>query len=110
MLSICWARWRIRPRRALAAGADAAECHKILGLALQNLGRTSEAETSFQNAIAIHASTSFSINLGNLYCGQGRLGDAIAQYGQALAQDPGHAGAHYNLGNAHRAKGDLIES
>jgi len=94
-------------RRALAAGADAAECHNILGLAFQNLGRTSEAETSFQKAIAIHTSPTFSINLGNLYCGQGRFDDAIAQYGQALALDPGHAGAHYNLGNAHRAKGEL---
>jgi len=94
-------------QRALTVGADAAQCHNIMGLALQNLGKTSEAEASFQSAIAIHESPSFSINLGNLWCAQGRFDEAIAQYGRALAQDPGHAGAHYNLGNAHRARGEL---
>ena len=94
-------------RRALTAGADPAECHNIMGLALQNLGETSEAERSFESAIAVHESPSFSINLANLWSGQGRLDEAIAQYGRALAQDPGHAGAHYNLGNALRAKGEL---
>ena len=37
----------------------------------------------------------------------GRLPAAIRHYRDALASDPGHAVAHYNLGNALRIRGDL---
>ena len=94
-------------RRALAAGADPAQCHNIMGLAFQNLGKTSEAEASFQSAIAIQESPSFSINLANLWSGLGRFDDAIAQYRRALEKDPGHAGALGGLGRAlHALKRD----
>lgn len=36
--------------------------------------------------------------------------DAIAAHQQALARDPGSAAAHYNLGNAYRAKGEMEEA
>jgi predicted O-linked N-acetylglucosamine transferase (SPINDLY family) len=97
-------------RRALAAGADPAECHNLMGLAFQVLGEAKEAEASFQSAIAIRESPGFLVNLANLWSAQGRFDEAIPGYDRALAQDPHHAGAHYNLGNALRAKGRLEQA
>src|SRR5262249_41830955 len=94
-------------RRALATAPDQARCHKILGLAQIALGMPAEAEASFQRAIALADSPDSFNSLGVLWTEQQRLDDAIAAFQQALARDPAYSAAHYNLGNAHRAKGDL---
>jgi predicted O-linked N-acetylglucosamine transferase (SPINDLY family) len=92
-------------RRALAIVPDQARCYNILGLNLVVLGMADEAEASFRRAIALDDSPDSYNSLGVLWKQQGRLDDAIAAYQQALARSPGHAAAHYNLGNAYLAKG-----
>ena len=46
-------------------------------------------------------------NLGNALQQTGRIGEAIAQFEQALRIKPDFAGAHYNLGNAFLQEGKL---
>jgi len=94
-------------RRALAVVPDQARCHKILGLAQIALGMPDEAEASFQRATALDDSPDGYNSLGVLWTEQERLDEAIAAFQQALTRDPAYAAAHYNLGNAHRAKGEI---
>ncbi|HME70249.1 MAG TPA: tetratricopeptide repeat protein [Myxococcota bacterium] len=67
------------------------------------LDKFDETEASLLRAIALADLPEFKNSLGVLRTKQGRLTEALAAYYQALAQDPGFADAHYNLGNAHRA-------
>jgi len=97
-------------QRALAAGADPPSCHNALGLAFTRLEKMTEAEASFARAIAIRKAPEFFNNLGTVLFQQGRFEEAIAAYGEALALDSNYSNAHYNLGNAHRAKQELEQA
>ncbi|HEY3939832.1 MAG TPA: tetratricopeptide repeat protein [Bryobacteraceae bacterium] len=58
-------------------------------------------------SISLDNTPEFFNDLGVLHKQHGRLDEAIAAYQQALALNPQFANAHYNLGNAHRAKNNL---
>ena len=74
---------------------------KVLGEALLQLGRLSEALTASQKAVALMPSDSIAhSNLGNLLNTLGRLEEAEASCRKAVELDPGLEEAHTNLGNA----------
>ena len=74
---------------------------KVLGEALRQLGRLSEALTASQKAVALMPSDSIAhSNLGNLLNTLGRLEEAEASCRKAVELDPGLEEAHTNLGNA----------
>jgi len=49
-------------------------------------------------------------NLGNVLLSEGKLGDAIARYSEALRLSPGYPLAHYNVGNALVGQGKLEDA
>jgi protein O-GlcNAc transferase len=97
-------------RRSLAVTPDQARCYNLLGLSLAALGMPEEAEVGFRRAIALDDNADFYKNLGVLWKQHARLDDAIAAFQQALARLPADAAAHFNLGSAYRAKGELGSS
>ncbi len=48
--------------------------------------------------------------LGNAFVNMGRIDEAIKQYQEALAINPGYAAAHVNLGNAFLQKGEVDDA
>ena len=78
-------------------------------LALHQAGKLEDAEALYRRLLgsrgkAINAAVHN--NLGSVLKGQGRLGEAIENYRDAIALDPRCSSAHTNLGNALMDAGD----
>jgi Flp pilus assembly protein TadD len=70
-----------------------------LGIALERLGRTSEAEQAFRSALERKPDEALAYNqLGILYREEGRFAEARRAYERALEIDASYAQAHLNLG------------
>jgi tetratricopeptide (TPR) repeat protein len=107
--------------RALEINSGFLKAHNNLALALVaqasslgDQGRTAEATTSYQAAIAtyqkaLEINPGHDIvhnNLGVVLVGQGRIEEGIYHYQRAIQIRPEYAEAHNNLGIALRKKGD----
>ena len=76
-----------------------AEVHFNVGNTLQRAGRLTDAEASYNQAIALKPDFAKAHNnLGVTLRGLGRLSDAEASCNQAIALSPNYAMAHNNLG------------
>lgn len=90
---------------------ERAQTHNRLGVALARLGRTSEALTAFQRAVALDPDQASAwTNLGNAYQELGDLTAARESYAKALALDPEYPLAHHNLGALLRREGKYDEA
>jgi len=97
--------------RAVALPCFQAEVETQRGTALVFLGRSAEARSCFQRALAIDAKHYRAItNLGNISLEEGLVDEAIAAYEQAIAVNDAFANAHHNLGVAYRRKGQYGKS
>ena len=93
--------------RALRDDPVSAEAHYGLGSVYLKQEKTGKAHTSFEQAIKLQASYPDTRpnawnNLGLLAAREGRTGDAIGYFEEALRLNPGHFVALENLGNAYR--------
>ena len=94
--------------RALQIEPDDAGALNNRGNALRSLGRFEEALACYDRALVVlpgHAETLS--NRGNALHALQRLDEAIASYERALSSQPDYSDAHWNLGLAKLAKGDL---
>jgi hypothetical protein len=97
-------------RQAVRLRPQAAEAHNNLGLALNALGRFSEAEACFLEALRLQPGyVEGHNNLGSVYKDQGRLAEALASYQVALWHAPRSASTGYNRSLALLANGDWEE-
>jgi protein O-GlcNAc transferase len=82
-----------------------------LGLIAYRTGRSELAITLLTRAIAAGPQyPSLFLNRGNVHESCGALGQAIANYRQAVSLDAGSEWAHLRLGDALRQLGDLVEA
>ena len=88
-----------------------ADLHFNLSIALANINRLEEAETSCKQAIALNRNFFEAHgNLGTILQRQGKLDAAIASYQAGLKINPQDARGHFNLGTALRDKGALDDA
>lgn len=77
-------------KQALATDPDYADAYNLRGLVYMRLGDPGLAEDSFRRAIALNPRDANAMhNYGWLLCQQKRYGDAVQQFGRALAA-PGY--------------------
>jgi tetratricopeptide (TPR) repeat protein len=82
-----------------------------LGIALERVGATLDAEAAYRSAFAIDpAHVDSRINLGRLRHAAQALAEAESLYREALALDPAHGIAHFNLGVVLEDRGALKEA
>ena len=83
-----------------------------LAAAYRSLGRSAEAEQTYQTMLAATPQDAAAIHLalGNLYSTQERLDEAIAQYLLATEAAPGSAQAAYRLGRAYLRTGEVDQA
>lgn len=101
--------------RALALDPQNGETRQRLSLLLElrgihhlEQGRAEAAVTDLSRLVAVEAPTAERLfQLGNAFSRAGRAGDALACYRQALALQPDHVGALFNLGILTRQAADL---
>ncbi|XVU28258.1 tetratricopeptide repeat protein [Actinoplanes sp. CA-054009] len=75
--------------------------HNGLGSALYDLGRYTEAEAAFREAVRCESDNAYGHNgLGSALHGLGRHKEAEAAFREAVRCDPGNAYGHNGLGNA----------
>jgi tetratricopeptide (TPR) repeat protein len=87
--------------RAAALAPDKADVRNSRGFALRALGRDTEAEAAFREAVALDANfLEAHYQLGNLLREGKRYTDAEGSYRHVLALNPDHVQAHNNLGAA----------
>ena len=97
--------------RLLQGNCQTAGEYEGLGIALNAVGRDTEAEAAYHTSIALDpASAPAHYNLGNLLHGLGRNAEAIAKFEQALVLRPDHAGTWNNLGRSLQEIGRLEEA
>ena len=85
--------------------------HNILGRAMEEKGRTSEAIIHYTNALKINPYyVDAHYNIGNAYAREGRQAEAIRHYTSALEIKPAFLRAHVNLGNVLVKEGDPAEA
>lgn len=89
---------------------DSADRLNISGAAFHAMGRYSEAEICFSEALLFRRDAKLENNLGNALRAQGRHMEAIAHYQRALQMEPEFAEAHNNLGNSLKDTGRIEES
>jgi len=95
-------------RAALAAAADDAELHNLLGILLMEQGRHGDAAACYNRAIELAPDMPGAYaNLGRVLWLQNRHDEAVAACRRAIAIDPGLMHAHANLGTALRSLGDF---
>ncbi len=84
---------------------------KVLGMALQQMGRGLDALVAMQKTASLsHRDAQAQGNLGVLYKELGRTEDACASFRRALQIKPDYENAHNNLGVALREMGRLDEA
>ena len=82
--------------RALQINPDQNEAVNMKGILLHNEGRFAEAIAAFERAEALGNRAAPS-NRGNSLLDMGRMDEALRAHEGAVARDPTHAGAAYNL-------------
>ena len=97
-------------RRVLAAQPNHPDALHLLGLIAQQVRRYDVAVELIGQAIKRNAHPVYYSNLGVALNDQGRLGEAIAAYRQAISIKPDFAEAYSNLGNALNDQGKLGEA
>jgi protein O-GlcNAc transferase len=98
-------------QQILQADPSHADALHFFGVLAQQLGRNDMAVDLISRAIAQNAQVpAFHNNLGNALKVQGKLAEAAAAYGAALAHKPDHFGAHFNLGLVLQLQGKLQEA
>jgi tetratricopeptide (TPR) repeat protein len=85
-----WLRW------VLVREADHPEALNMKGILLHKDGRFGEAIEAFEQAEAV-GHLAASSNRGNSLLDMGRMDEALAAHELAVARDPKHPGARYNL-------------
>ena len=91
----------------LRDGPGDAEAWNSLGRVMNNLGRFSDAESAFRQALALSPDFADALsNLGHVLRRQDRTGEALEAFEAAVGADPEHAVARSNLGAAMLAAGD----
>lgn len=84
------------------------EGYFLLGLSNQKLGRVTEAEKNFRQALSIHEGWGDALNnLGNILKEQERINEAVETYRQAALALPTQPGIHYNLAEVLKTQGDM---
>jgi len=82
-------------RRAITTDPTNASLHNNLGIALQKVGRTEEAEEEYRKASSLDSRYEKShFNLGLLLENRGLLDEALAEYEAAAGLSPGYVRAH----------------
>jgi len=94
-------------RTALEDDPESAEAHYGLGSACLKLQKNTEARVNFQRTTRLRAAYPDTLanawnNLGLLATQEGKTGEAIPSFQEALRQNPDHFIARVNLGNAYR--------
>ncbi len=84
-----------------------AEAHYNLANILARQNRWEEAVESYQTALRFKATPSVYANMGNALKALGRMDEAVAAYDSAIALQPEHADAHFNLALASLAMGNF---
>ncbi|MBN1240480.1 MAG: tetratricopeptide repeat protein [Gammaproteobacteria bacterium] len=103
----------LEPRSTARASqvAKSADDWFELGIALEQVGATLDAEAAYRSAFSEDPSHVDSrINLGRLRHAAQALPEAEALYRRALALDPGHGVAHFNLGVVLEDRGKLEQA
>jgi tetratricopeptide (TPR) repeat protein len=94
-----WLRW------ARSRDPEQAEGLNMQGILLHTEGRFSEASEAFDRAEAMGHNAAAS-NRGNSLLDMGRMGEALKAHETAVARDPAHPGARYNLALTQLRLGD----
>lgn len=85
-------------QKALKIDSQLAEAHKLIGNALQKLGKITEAMGYYARSIEIQPDFAEAYaNLGTIYAQQKNWDKAIVYYQQALSTDPNLPGVYRNL-------------
>jgi protein O-GlcNAc transferase len=106
-------------QKALSAEPDSLNGLQLLGLLIHQRGRTVEAITLLNQAIAVlegraeapaerHAA--LYNNMGNVLWAAGRGEEAVTNYRRGITLDPNLAELHANLGNVLLAQGDAASA
>ena len=91
----------------LADNPDHAQGHRLIGMVLQSLGRTSEAVEHYRSALRLRPDLiAVNLNLGVALQQIGRGDEAIRLYRDVLSRHPRFGEAHANLGAALAAAGE----
>jgi tetratricopeptide (TPR) repeat protein len=105
------ARLERRSTARVAQVAKTADDWFELGIALERVGATLDAEAAYRSAFEIDRDHVDSrINLGRLRHAAQALDEAESLYGQAIALNPTHAVAHFNLGVVLEDRGAMQEA
>ncbi len=98
-------------RAALALQPRSEVVHNNLGVVLNNLGKSAEAEAEYRAALEIKSDYAEAYNnLGAALDDQGKPAEAEAAYRTALRLKPDFAETHNNLGMALHDQGKLAEA
>lgn len=98
-------------RAAIRAGADAADVHNNLGVALMHLNRNSEARVSFEMSVEIDAAgVAAWTNLGVLGMHEERSAHALPHLERAAGLAPGERDVHCNLASCYKRLGRLADA
>ncbi len=92
-------------RKALELNPDDFVAHRYLAAAYAKSGMAEQAEEHVQ--IADKLDPSLMVNEGTDLAKKGFVKEAIEQYEKALAINPNHASAHYNLGITYAKSGQM---
>jgi tetratricopeptide (TPR) repeat protein len=106
-----FARAKELAERAVDAGPQDAEAHRLLGVAEFRLRNLKAAAAALRRSLQCDASVALAhLALGNVLQENGRLEPALASYRRALRLDPDLAQAHNDLGTALYAAGRMDEA
>lgn len=98
-------------RHALAVTTNNMVAHIDLGRALDDAGKSEQAQAEFQAALDIRPKSAAALTAMGLHCAkQGDAPDAARYFHLALASEPSFGDAHYNLGNLLAREGNLAEA
>lgn len=90
---------------------DDASAHGLLAQGYNLVGDSDAAAREYERAIELGARGAALLTAyGNVLAGLDRLGDALAKYDNAIAQDPDYAIAHFNRGSALKLLGRHAEA
>lgn len=78
-----------------------------LGLCYAKIGKNAEAAKAFEDSVKISPSADAFFNLGIVYFNQNSYHKAVGAFKETVKLQPANAKAHYNLGIASLALGDL---